>query len=171
MWDGGADEATAEPVVTPPSQPLGLPAGVAAIAATGRAWAVAAPLSALIAGLMSGVPALFGVLGADVGARAGLGGLPAILGPLLIWQWRQKDDPFAAQHALNALNFNLTVLTLAFGLMLFTTLTWGIGAIFAVPAGIALVAVWIVCSALATSKAGKGRPYRYPFALRFVRNQ
>jgi uncharacterized Tic20 family protein len=150
-----------------------LPAGVAALASSSRSWAIAAPVSALIAGFMSGVPALFGVLGAggDVAARAGLGGLPAILGPLLIWQWRQKDNPFSAQHGLNALNFNLSVLTYAFGLMLFTTLTWGIGALIAVPVGIALVGGWLVCSAVATSKAAKGLPYRYPLAIRFVRNQ
>jgi uncharacterized Tic20 family protein len=119
---------------------------------------------------MSGVPALLGALGADVGAQAGFGGLPAILGPLLVWQFRQKDDPFAAQHGLNALNFNLTILTLAFGLTLFTTLTWGIGALIAVPAAIVLVATWLVCSAVATSKAAKGLSYRYPLTFRFVRN-
>ena len=156
---------------SPPSEPFALPAGVAALAASSRTWAAAAPLSALIAGFMSGVPALFGALGADVGARAGLGGLPAILGPLLIWQMRQKDDRFAAQHGLNALNFNLTVLTLAFGLTLFTTLTWGIGALIAAPVGIVLVVGWLLCSAIATSRAWKGQSYRYPLAFRFARSQ
>jgi uncharacterized Tic20 family protein len=164
---GGGDRRDAPPA----GEPFGLPAGVAALASSSRTWAVAAPLSALVAGFMSGIPALFGALGADVGARAGLGGLPAILGPLLIWQMRQKDDPFSAQHALNALNFNLTVLTLAFGLTLFTTLTWGVGALIAVPVGIALVVGWLVCSAIATSRAWKGQTYRYPLAFRFARNQ
>lgn len=167
---GAAGPASVQRGDLPPGEPLGLPASVVALASSSRAWAIAAPVSALAAGFMSGLPLLFGIFGGDVGARAGLGGLPAILGPLLIWQWRQKDDPFAAGHGLGALNFNLSILTLAFGLMLFTTLTWGIGALVAVPVGLALVAGWLVCSAVAASKAAKGLSYRYPLAIRFVRN-
>lgn len=118
-----------------------------------RNWALAAHLSAM--------------------AGAVAGGIAAFVGPLVVWLLRRDADPFAAEHARQALNFNLSVLVYAVvgviaGLVL-TALTLGVALIVLLPlAGLALVG-YAVVSVLGAVAASRGRPFTYPGALPLVR--
>ncbi len=138
------------------------------LAAQERNWAMAAHLSALVA--VAGFP--FG----------------HIIGPLVVYLAKARESEFVAEHARASLNYQITVSILAvlggivavaamFGLII--PLSSGGGA----AAGVSLVAMWIVFGAAAlgiviasivfivigTIAASDGRPYSYPFAIRFLR--
>jgi uncharacterized Tic20 family protein len=96
---------------------------------------------------------------------------------------KRDDSPFVAEHAREAINFNLSMLlysvaavVLAVILVGATVLTLGIGLIVTLPAGLLLVCVagaiavmWLVCSLVAGFKAWNGEHYRYPLTLRLLR--
>lgn len=109
-------------------------------------------------------------LGAHVSALLGgfLGGLPAFVGPLVVWLTRRDTDPFAAEHGREALNFNLSVVLYAVVLVVVTVFTLGIGLILSLPLGIALGFFWLAASVIAAVKAGNGEPFRYPLTIPFV---
>lgn len=110
-------------------------------------------------------------VGAHVSAIAGgfLGGLPAFLGPLIVWLVRKDTDPYAAAHGRNALNFNLSVLLYTGILIVFTIVTLGLGALLTVPLWGLLGVIWLVLSIVATVKAANDELYRYPLTIPFVR--
>lgn len=114
-----------------------------------RLWAMGAHLSALAGGFM--------------------GGVPAFLGPLVVWLIRKDDDPFAAAHGRAALNFNLSVLLYAVALVVLTIFTLGLGAIVAIPLGMVLGLAWLILSIVGTVRAGNDEVYRYPLTIPFVR--
>lgn len=131
-----------------------------------RQWAAAAHLAALVLALLtSWVVGFAGVLGAGA-----------------IYLLKRDDSRFVAEHAREALNFNLSMfiyacLAIAAAVVLVgaTVLTLGLGLILTAPAGIALalacVAIallWLVCSIIATVKAWQGESYRYPLTLRLI---
>ncbi len=95
-------------------------------------------------------------------------GIGMVLGPLIIWLVKRDQSAFVAQHAREALNFNITV-ALAFVLLLVFTLgTFGIGIVLAWPAALALFIAWIAFPIIAAVRASEGREYRYPFTLRLI---
>ena len=114
-----------------------------------RYWAIGAHLSALVGGF--------------------LGGVPAFVGPLIVWLVRKDADPYAAAHGRNALNFNLSVLLYAVALVVLTILTFGLGLLVALPAGLALGTAWLILSVVGTVKAADDELYRYPLTIPFVR--
>lgn len=114
-----------------------------------RYWAMGAHLSALVGGF--------------------LGGVPAFLGPLIVWLVRKESDPYAAGHGRDALNFNLSVLLYAVGLVVLSLVTFGLGLLVAIPAGLVLGIAWLVLSIVGAVKAANDQPYHYPLAIRFVR--
>ncbi len=135
------------------SQPA-VPAGATPAAASpvSRNWAMAAHATAVAGALM--------------------GGVAAFVGPLIVWLLR-RDDPFAGEHARQALNFNLSVLfyvvvgTVAS--VVVVVLTLGLALIALLPA-IAIVFVgYFVVSILGAVAALRGRSFRYPLALQLVR--
>ena len=90
----------------------------------------------------------------------------AFLGPLLVLWMRGKNDPYVRDHAVEALNFNLSVLLL-----------WVAGGSVADPrprtrgagAAVAVVAfAWLAIVIRAWAKASRGERYRYPLTIRFV---
>ncbi|MDQ3495640.1 MAG: DUF4870 domain-containing protein [Pseudomonadota bacterium] len=134
--------------------------------ASERQWAAMAHLAALVLALLtSWIVGFAGVLGAGA-----------------IYLLKRDDSPFIADHAREALNFNLSMfiyacMAVAAGIALVgaTILTLGIGLILTLPAGLALVLavaaialLWLVCSIIATIKAWNGEAYRYPLTLRLI---
>jgi uncharacterized protein len=113
-----------------------------------------------------------GELSADEKNMAMLGHLSALSGiiipfgnivaPLVIWQIKKADMPFAAEQAKEALNFNIT-LTIA-GIIAAVLMIVLIGFVLLPIIGIA----WLVLTILAGINASKGENYRYPFTLRLV---
>jgi len=134
--------------------------------ASERQWALAAHLTALLLALLTSW--MVGVAGA--------------LGALAVWLLKRDDSPFVAGHALEALNFNLSMLiyaclAVAIGIALvgITVLTLGLGLLLTIPAGLmlllamaAIAVLWLVCSLVAMAKAWDGQPYRYPFSIRLI---
>lgn len=109
-------------------------------------------------------------------------GVAGVVGAAIVYFIKRDDSPFAAQHAREAINFNLSMLIysaigVAIGLVLLgaTVLTLGLGAILTAPAGLllllafgAIAVVWLVCSIIAAVKAWNGEEYRYPLTIRLI---
>lgn len=148
-----------DPATPPVPTPSPAPATAAPAAApqatvqneaqTEKQWALFAHLSALT-----------GIFTAGVGA---------LVGPLVIWLVKKDESAFIAAHALEALNFNITVAIVGAVLFLLTLVTFGIGMVLTVPLGVVVAIAWAVLVVIATIKASNGEDYRYPFALRLVK--
>jgi uncharacterized Tic20 family protein len=131
-----------------------------------RRWAAAAHVAAVVLALCT----------------SWLAGIAGMLGAGIVYLAKRDDSPFAAQHAREAFNFNLsmfiyTLVACAIGIALVgaTVLTLGLGLLLTLPAGIALLlaiavvaVVWLVCGVIAAIKAWNGEPYRYPFTIRLL---
>ena len=102
------------------------------------------------------------------------------LAAFCVWLLVRDKSAFAAEHAKEAVNFNLSMLIYAcvaalIGVLLLgaTVLTLGIGLLVTAPAGLVLLLVvaaiavtWFVCSVVAAFKAYDGQAYRYPLTIR-----
>ena len=131
-----------------------------------RQWAASAHFLALLLALMT----------------AWMVGVAGIVGAGIVYLLKRDDSPFVAEHAREAINFNLSMLlysaaAVVLGVVLagVTVLTLGIGLIVTVPAGMLLLAavgaiavMWLVCSVVAGFKAWNGEHYRYPLTLRLI---
>jgi hypothetical protein len=133
-----------------------------------RNWAMAAHLSALVAGMV--VP--FGHL----------------IGPLVVYLTQRERSAFVASHARASLNFQITVSIAGLVFCTVAFAAWG-ASIIALPAQastilpfwvlggwIAILCVALLAAAgivvlivMGTVAASNERPYRYPFAISFVR--
>jgi len=132
-----------------------------------RRWAALAHLSALVLALLT----------------SWIAGIAGVLGAGAVYLLKRNDSAFVAEHAREAINFNLSMfiyacaaVALAVVLVGATVLTLGLGIILTAPAGLvlllavaAIAVLWLVCSILATIKAWNGEHYRYPFTLRLFR--
>lgn len=85
------------------------------------------------------------------------------IGPLVILLLRGDRSPFVRHHAVEALNFNLSVLIYAAisGLLVFVLI--GIAML------IVLGLIYLVAVITGAIRASAGRAYRYPITIRFVR--
>jgi hypothetical protein len=112
-----------------------------------RQWAMAAHLSALVT------------------AWFALG----FIGPLIVYVLKKDDHPFIRQQAAEALNFNLSMLIYALvgGFVLIVGLLLIVGIVL-IPVAIAAALAWLILIVVASVKASKGEPYRYPLTIRFV---
>lgn len=112
-----------------------------------RDWAMIAHLSALV-----------GLLGNGVGF---------VLGPLIVWLWKRDDDEFIKEQALEALNFQITMVLAAIAsiLLMLTVVGIVIGALVLIVVGVLMVVMPIV----AAVQAKRGMHYRYPLSLRLVK--
>ena len=139
-------------------------------------WGMAAHLSALIA--VAGLP--FG----------------HVVGPLIVYLVKGGQSEFVARHARASLNYQITlslaaivlifvavVLFVFFGVALGTTdshpvrgadAAMGLGLVGVWVLAISMVVVFVVVSMifiiLGTVAASEGRPFHYPFAIRFIRD-
>ena len=86
-----------------------------------------------------------------------------LIGPLLIWQIKKDEYPFAADQGKEALNFQITVLLAI--LVCVPLMFVCIGIPMAMAVGVADL-VFIIIAAI---KANEGVTYRYPFTLRLIK--
>jgi uncharacterized Tic20 family protein len=133
-----------------------------------RNWAIAAHLSALVA--VMGVP--FG----------------HIIGPLVVYLTQRERSPFVASHARASLNFQITasIAAMMFFAVAFagwaafiialpskpseTMPFWFLGGWIAFLGVVLLAAVGVIALiVMGAVAASNERPYRYPFAISFVR--
>ena len=98
-------------------------------------------------------------------ALSAFAGIPFgnIIAPLVIWIWKRRAHPFIEAHCRESLNFQISMslyillsLILCFVLIGFVLLA-------------ALCIADIVLVVVASLKADRGRPHRYPVTLRFIR--
>lgn len=86
-----------------------------------------------------------------------------IVGPLVVWQMKKTEIPFAADQAKEALNFQICVMVL---LLICIALMCVVIGFFLLPVvGIGSL-VFMVLAAIA---ANKGEYYRYPFSIRLIK--
>lgn len=118
-----------------------------------RQWAAGAHLAALILALLTSWAA----------------GIAGAVGALAVWLIKRDDSPFAAEHAKEALNFNLSMFIYAVALVLLTVVTFGLGIILTLPLGLVIAVIWLVCTLMAAFRAYDGQSYRYPLTIRLFR--
>jgi len=98
-----------------------------------------------------------------------MGGVPAFIGPLIVWLARKDSDPFAAEHGRNALNFNLSVIVYVLAMVVVSIFTFGLGLLVTIPGVILLGLAWFALTLVGTIKAASSETFRYPLTIRFVR--
>ncbi|MGN7469947.1 DUF4870 domain-containing protein [Brevibacillus sp. SAFN-007a] len=86
-----------------------------------------------------------------------------VLGPLLLWLFKQDEGVFFQEHGKEALNFGISVTIYAvissvLVLVLIGVILW-----------VALFLFWIVFVVIAAVRANEGKTYRYPLTFRFVK--
>jgi uncharacterized protein len=139
-----------------------------------RNWAMAGHLSALIA--VAGLP--FG----------------HVVGPLVVYLAKHKESAFVAEHSRSSLNYQITlsiamILAVIIGIIAFAAVVlvaglnsppheaasdaMGVGMVALFGCIFAAVGVLFVVSLvfiiMGTVAASAGKPYTYPFAIKFVR--
>lgn len=110
------------------------------IDADSRAWATASHLSAFVQ----------------------FAGVPAVLGPLVVWLMK-RDDPLVEDQAKEALNFNISYMI--YGFVAAVSIILLVGLIL-LPV---VLVTWFVLVIVATVKAAAGETYRYPMTIHFIR--
>jgi hypothetical protein len=95
-------------------------------------------------------------------AFIGLTGIPALFGPLVVWLLKKDEDPYVAEAAKDALNFNISFLI--YGLVAGISIILLVGLIL-LPA---VLVTWFILVIMAAVKTSNGQTYRYPFTMRFV---
>ena len=112
--------------------------------------------------------ALVAQIGTLVAAYVALG----FLAPLIVLLVKGDDSPFVRRHAVESLNFQISLLiySLVGGVLgfLFAVLTVGLGLIVLVPLVIVLAIVVLALIIIATVRASNGEDYRYPLTIRFI---
>jgi uncharacterized protein len=128
-------------------------------------------------------------MAAHLSALVAVAGIPFghIIGPLVVYLVKARDSGFVAEHARASLNYQITV-----SLLVIVATIVGVAATFgilipmssssgATPASFAALWIFFGIGALAVLvgslvfiimgavAASEGRPYTYPFAIRFLR--
>lgn len=118
-----------------------------------RQWAAGAHAGALLLALLTSWAA----------------GIAGAIAALVIWILVRDKYPFAAEHAKEALNFNISMFIYAAISVVLVIFTLGLGLVVAVPVWVVLGLVWLVCSLIAAFKAYDGNAYRYPLTIRLFK--
>lgn len=84
-----------------------------------------------------------------------------VIGPLLVWQLKRESDPHVDAQGKEALNFQITV---SLALLVCGALAW---VAFPLVALVSLAA--LVLTVIGGIRANEGKPWRYPFCIRFLR--
>jgi uncharacterized protein len=135
------------PPSTPPPDEPGM------ISAEEKQWAMFAHLSSILVGLLTCV----------------IGGWGTFIGPLIIWLVKKDSMPFVADHAKEALNFNIMVSVIFLLMYMLTIVTFGFGALLALPISIVVGIGALIFTIMAAIKANDGQNYRYPLNIRLIK--
>ena len=118
-----------------------------------RQWAAGAHVAALLAALLT----------------SWVAGIAGAVAALAVWMLVRDKSSFAAEHAKEAVNFNLSMFIYAALAVVLVIFTLGIGLIVALPVWVVLALVWVVCTLIAAFKAYDGQTYRYPITIRLFK--
>jgi uncharacterized Tic20 family protein len=86
-----------------------------------------------------------------------------VIGPLIVWLIKKEEGPFVDQHGKEALNFNIsmTIYSAISYLLVFVLIGFVLLAV--------LFVFFVIALITAAIKANDGKPYRYPFTIRFIK--
>ena len=90
------------------------------------------------------------------------------LAPLLIMLTVGNQSPFVRRHAVESLNFQISLLIYSAVAVVFSIITIGLGLLIVIPAALVFLVAALVFLIQASIKASNGEDYRYPLTLRFV---
>jgi len=89
--------------------------------------------------------------------------------PLIIWLVFRYRSDFVRRHAVESLNFQISLLIYSAVAAVLIFVTFGLGVLIVVPLVAIGAVVALVVIILATVAASGGNDYRYPLTIRFVR--
>jgi uncharacterized protein len=97
----------------------------------------------------------------------------SLLGPLIVYVIYANRSQYVRGHAVEALNFNITMLIawialIVAGVILTISIIGILLLIFLIPLALALWIYWLVITIVASIQANQGQPFRYPLSIRFV---
>lgn len=107
-------------------------------------------------------------LGTGIAVVVG-GWLINIAVPLVVWLWQRNRSEFVRHHALEELNFQISLTIYAIVAIVVALLTLGLGLLVIIPIALVLVLVIIYVMVRASIAGARGEPYRYPLTMRLVR--
>jgi uncharacterized Tic20 family protein len=90
------------------------------------------------------------------------------LAPLAIMFTVGQQSAFVRRHAVESLNFQISMLIYGAAAILFSIVTIGLGLLVVIPVGLAFLVAALVFLIQGSIKAVNGEEYRYPLTLRFV---
>ncbi|MBD8870026.1 DUF4870 domain-containing protein [Nocardioides sp. MJB4] len=94
------------------------------------------------------------------------------LAPLVVLLVQGGKSPFVRRHAVESLNFQLSLLIYivvgGIAAFLLTLVTLGLALVVIIPLAIAIAIGALVVVILATVRASNGEDYRYPLTIRIV---
>ena len=165
---GPPPEGNPPPWGTPPGQYPGAPPGQYPGAPQGQYPGAPPPYwGQAPSGLSPQDERTWGML-AHIGAIVAAFVAMAFLGPLLVLLIQGPKSPFVRRHAVESLNFQLTLLiALAAGIVL-SIVTLGVGLLVVVPAAFVVGIAALIFMVIGGVKASHGEDYRYPVNIRMV---
>lgn len=89
--------------------------------------------------------------------------------PLVIWLVFRNRSEFVRRHALESLNFQLSLLIYTAVAVVLILITFGLGVLIVIPLVVIGAIAALVVIILATMAASSGNEYRYPLTIRLVR--
>jgi uncharacterized Tic20 family protein len=97
------------------------------------------------------------------------GGFLDVIVPAVAYVAFKDKSEMLRSHIKEQLNFQLTMLLVTVIGVIFSVVTFGLGAVLAVPVILFFFVVDIVCSIRAAMAASRGEAYRFPFTIDFVK--
>ena len=97
----------------------------------------------------------------------------SMLGPLIVYVIYANRSQFVRGHAVEALNFNITMLIawialIVIGVILTISIIGILFLVFLIPAAFLLWVYWLVITIVAAIQANQGELFSYPLSIRFV---
>lgn len=93
----------------------------------------------------------------------------AFLGPLIVLLTQGNRSPFVRRHALESLNFQITLLIALFAGVVLSVITLGVALFLVIPLALVIGIAALVFIVKAGIQANNGEEYRYPLSLRLVK--
>src|SRR4051795_3826782 len=88
--------------------------------------------------------------------------------PLIIWLVLRDRPQFVRRHAVESLNFQISLLIYTAVAAVLVFITFGLGVLIVVPLIVIGAIAALVVIVLATMAASSGHEYRYPLTIRLV---
>lgn len=124
-------------------------------------WTMSTPLS----GSEERTWAMVAHIGVLIAAWLAMG----FLCPLIVWLVFRDRSDFVRRHAVESLNFQISLLIYSAISAVLIFITFGLGVLIVVPLVVIGAIAALVVIILATIAASGGSDYRYPLTIRFIR--